>query len=125
MPHLAITINPNRRDRVYYKEDLDRVVESLVDQYHWGLFNVAYELKSDGKTLHLHCTVICKRIPLFKRVQKFIRDHFSGFQLYIKKVFSDNWHRYVVKQGKNKYQQQETLNTHHYRNNYMFIPDRL
>lgn len=125
MPHLAITINPNKRDRVYYKDDLDGVVEALINHYHWGLFNAAYELKSDGKTLHLHCTAICKRIPMFKRVQKYMKDNFPGFQLFIKKVYSDNWHKYVVKQGKTQYEQQETLITHHYRHNYMFIPDRL
>lgn len=113
----AVTITPNKKDRVYYQEDIDLVVAQLLKVDHISiLFKPAYEMKKD-RTLHAHLAIIGPVGLRYTSLQH------KGFQVYVKPMYNGNrWLNYLSKCQKCPQEQEELLLSHFYHHNYMIQP---
>lgn len=96
-----ITIIPNKKDRVYYKEDIDRVRTDIKDVFPYVQFyrDGQYELKKDG-TLHWHGIMLSKVRLYFKKFHFEMRPFTIGFRLFLRMKMDYKWFGYLIKTGK-------------------------
>lgn len=109
----ALTINPNKTDRVYYARDFGPIIKKLeeagikVDRLKW-------EVKSKTKVLHWHGLAEASYVD-YKGVQT------EGWQCYFKKINNlVGWLAYCTKDIMQDHPD-NVLNEHWYINNYGFI----
>lgn len=111
----AITVNPNSKDRVYFKEDIDHIIDDVCNaQFLDVLYPPRYELKQD-RTLHAHLAVTG---PVGLRYTKCQR---KGWQVFVRPMYNGkNWQSYCDKFKRNKILEEHILLSHQYQNKYMF-----
>lgn len=112
----ALTVTPNKRDRVYMKEDIDKKVKMLKrnNDRILSIDILSYEIKKCG-TLHAHCLVLIKGKKYFKYPE------YKGWQFYFKPLTNkEGWLNYCKKHAYCEAVQNQILYEHMSRNMCMF-----
>lgn len=109
----CLTITPNKRDKVYYKKDLEAIQRTLEQKDGLILSNIVYEMKKNN-ILHAHCVAQSpeRLYPYPKR---------KGYQLYFDPQPSSKWYSYLQKESQCPVSQQQVIDLHYYKHNYGFI----
>lgn len=112
----ALTVTPNKRDRVYYADDIMEKIDVIRSNHKViDVQILSYEIKKTG-VLHAHCSLVVKNKGFYRYPK------FPGWQVYIKPVTCEKgWIRYCRKHAHNRASQNEILIQHHARNNFIFL----
>lgn len=118
--HYAITIKNNDNSFTAYKCDLDAAIADLERESGGYVMSHPRGYEIDGKNkLHFHGILTTDRTPYIKRLVKCAK----GYYIDIRPKHSDNWDAYCIKEARNKYLQDQILDTHWYRHHHMFEKD--
>lgn len=112
-----LTISPLKTDRVYYKEDIDKVIDKIRSKG-YEISDIVYEVSPIKKALHCHCIFYSKHY-----INKYKFPKRKGWQLYTTgRSPSAKWLSYIHKTSRNVIQQEQILIEHYALHNNMFSP---
>jgi hypothetical protein len=112
-----LSITPNKTDRIYYKEDIEKVISKL-RSVGLEVSDVVYEICPTKKTLHCHCLLYSK-----KYINKYKFPKKKGWQLYSSGKEPDvGWLNYIHKNSRCMMKQKQIIIEHYALHNNMFSP---
>jgi hypothetical protein len=101
----AVTITPNKKDKVYYAEDFSPFMGKLAENA-CSIVAKKFEQKKDH-TLHMHLALTGPTGLYWNKVRA------SGWQVYVKPIYDlDGWLDYVLKTSANEYEESQLLDDH-------------
>ncbi len=123
----ALTVVPNKKDKVYDETDISRSLSDLM--YHFKKFSLSefgsYEIKKSSNILHWHGMLLSPTLVYKKLFNKYIKNSLPGWSINIKELLTEfdyrRWKKYILKER--RWKSQLCILTEHKCLNYNLFTD--